>query len=538
MHKFPIIIFLLILLNSCASRHAESLREAESVMTEHPDSALTILENIPPKELTDGHSRALYALLLTQARSKSYITETDDSLISTAVSYFEKSGDDRRLMLALHYSGELNFNNKDYARSLTALFKAYDLAVQLDDKFWIAMSARMIADIYHENYHTAEEIEFAEIELENFRLSHRQPHINHAILDLAQTYVDAKKYSDAIRLASILTDSASKYNDSYLQAKALRIIGITHIHNNDYKSAIPFFKAILNSDEYISSDSAFLGYAYLKSGQPDSARQMLSTHISDNGCSNSWLYYNICISLDSTQEALSILQEIAIRTDTTLQNVMSQNLLGSTKEYYDTQQKVNQANLRFSRLTIAFILTLSLIALSICIFIFYRYRKRQRKLIDDNIAIAQNLREIIALNDSKSQETIHTLLADRFEILDNLCTILYESPSSVARKRISDEINSIISQFSKNAEKLNDLESYVNLHHNNIMCRIKEDIPNIKDADFRLIIYSTLGFSNTAIALFLEEEKITAIYDRRKRLKAKFKNLSSPYKTEYINIIS
>ena len=507
-------------------------------MTEHPDSALTILENIPPKELTDRHSRALYALLLTQARSKSYITETDDSLISTAVSYFEKSGDDRRLMLALHYLGELNFNNKDYARSLTALFKAYDLAVQLDDKFWIAMSARMIADIYHENYHTAEEIEFAEIELENFRLSHRQPHINHAILDLAQTYVDAKKYSDAIRLASILTDSASKYNDSYLQAKALRIIGITHIHNNDYKSAIPFFKAILNSDEYISSDSAFLGYAYLKSGQPDSARQMLSTHISDNGCSNSWLYYNICISLDSTQEALSILQEIAIRTDTTLQNVMSQNLLGSTKEYYDTQQKVNQANLRFSRLTIAFILTLSLIALSICIFIFYRYRKRQRKLIDDNIAIAQNLREIIALNDSKSQETIHTLLADRFEILDNLCTILYESPSSVARKRISDEINSIISQFSKNAEKLNDLESYVNLHHNNIMCRIKEDIPNIKDADFRLIIYSTLGFSNTAIALFLEEEKITAIYDRRKRLKAKFKNLSSPYKTEYINIIS
>lgn len=538
MHKFPIIIFLLILLHSCVSRHAESLREAESVMTEHPDSALVILENIPPKELTDRHSRALYALLLTQARSKSYITETDDSLISTAVSYFEKSGDDRRLMLALHYLGELNFNNKDYARSLTALFKAYDLAVQLDDKFWIAMSARMIADIYHENYHTAEEIEFAEIELENFRLSHRQPHINHAIIDLAQTYVDAKKYSDAIRLASILTDSASKYNDSYLQAKALRIIGLTHIHNNDYKSAIPFFKAILNSDEYISSDSAFLGYAYLKSGQSDSARQMLSTHISDNGCSNSWLYYNICTSLDSTQEALSILQEIAIRTDTTLQNVMSQNLLGSTKEYYDTQQKVNQANLRFSRLTIAFILTLSLIALSICIFIFYRYRKRQRKLIDDNIAIAQNLREIIALNDSKSQETIHTLLADRFEILDNLCTILYESPSSVARKRISDEINSIISQFSKNAEKLNDLESYVNLHHNNIMCRIKEDIPNIKDADFRLIIYSTLGFSNTAIALFLEEEKITAIYDRRKRLKAKFKNLNSPYKTEYINIIS
>lgn len=244
------------------------------------------------------------------------------------------------------------------------------------------------------------------------------------------------------------------------------------------------------------------------------------------------------MALDSTQAALSVLQGIAMHTDSILRSVMSQNLLGSTKEYYDAQRKIQMANLRFSRLTIIFILTCSFIALSIAIFIFYRYRRNKHKLIEDNIAIAQNLREIIAINDSKSQETIQTLLADRFEILDSLCKILYESPSSVAKKRISDEINSIIFQCSQNAEKLNELESYVNKHHNNIMVRIKEDIPAINESDYRLILYTILGFSNTAIALFLGEAKITAIYDRRKRLKAKFKNLNSPHKAEYLTVIS
>ncbi len=539
-HLFHFILLMLLSLlsHSCSSPHTHTIQEAEGIMDQYPDSALSILEDIPREELRGSQARALHALLLTQARSKNYITETNDSLISTAVSYFESTDDSHHLMLSLHYFGELNFNRKAYARSLTALFKAYDLAVRLDDKFWIAMSARMIADIYHENYHTAEEIEFSEIELENFRLAHRQPHINYAILDLAKTYADAKEYPKATQLATQLTDSATKYSDNHLKHIALRTIGTIHLRNQDYLAAIRSFKALRSSNQLNQSDSALLGFAYLKSEFPDSALTLLNRQSIGRGSSNSWLYYNVCMALDSTQAALSVLQGIAMHTDSILRSVMSQNLLGSTKEYYDAQRKIQMANLRFSHLTIIFILTCSFIALSIAIFIFYRYRRNKHKLIEDNIAIAQNLREIIAINDSNSQETIQTLLADRFEILDSLCKILYESPSSVAKKRISDEINFIIFQYSQNAEKLNELELYVNKHHNNIMVRIKEDIPTINESDYRLILYTILGFSNTAIALFLGEPKITAIYDRRKRLKAKLKNLNSSHKAEYLTIIS
>lgn len=538
MHKFPIIIFLLILLHSCASRHAESLREAESIMTEHPDSALVMLENIPPQELTDRHSRALYALLLTQARSKSYITETDDSLISTAVSYFEESGDDRRLMLALHYFGELNFNNKDYPRSLTALFKAYDLAVQLDDKFWIAMSARMIADIYHENYHTAEEIEFAEIELENFRLSHRQPHINHAIIDLVKTYIAAEKYQESIDLCKQLIDSATKYNDRNLYFEAIRLIGITHINSGDYDKAVPYLSDVCSSTYANRHDSIYYGIANLRVGNVVKAAELSKNFDPSDNQINAWLRYIVCVEMDSMHQAMKVLQQMNNFTDSILRSVMSQSLGTSMREFYISERKINEASLKSTRTIAICIVIVTILLLTIAIVYLLRYRKRKSEIINNNVEIARNLRELLAKNDAESQAAIQTLLAERFAVIDDLCRTLYEAPSKVAKRRISEEVTSLIDQFSSDEQKIKELTSIVNRHHKNILVNLRNEFPELKDADIRLFMFSVLGFSNSAITIFLKEEKITAIYDRRKRLKSKFRNSDSPNKEIYLKTIS
>ena len=57
------------------------------------DSALSILEGVNLAELSTIQSRAKYALLLTQAKDKNYITHTDDSLIRVAVDYYDTSDD-------------------------------------------------------------------------------------------------------------------------------------------------------------------------------------------------------------------------------------------------------------------------------------------------------------------------------------------------------------------------------------------------------------------------------------------------------------
>ena len=539
-HLFHFILLLLLSLlsHSYSSPHTHAIQEAEGIMDQYPDSALSILEDIPREELRGSQASALHALLLTQARSKNYITETNDSLISTAVSYFESTDDSHHLMLALHYFGELNFNRKAYARSLTALFKAYDLAVRLDDKFWIAMSARMIADIYHENYHTAEEIEFSEIELENFRLAHRQPYINYAILDLAKTYAAAEKNEEAIALSKQLIDSATKYNDTILYIEAIRSIGVTHINSGNYSKAIPYLAEVCESNFATDRDSIYYGLANIHIGDIAKASKLSERFSTAGHGINAWLQYKIRKASGSTSEAIIVLEDLNNFTDSILRSVMSQSLGTSMREFYISERNLNEARLKSTKAIAISIIIITVLLLTIAAIYLIRYRKRKLEIINNNVEIARNLRELLAKNDAKSQTTIQSLLAERFTVIDNLCRTLYEAPSRVAKKRISEEITSLIDQYSSDSKKLSELETLVNRHHNNILIKLRNEFPDLKDADIRLFMFSVLGFSNSAIAIFLKEEKITAIYDRRKRLKAKFRLSASHNKEIYLKAIS
>jgi len=90
-----IAILLAALLAACTEKTGYNtlLVRADSLMNLHPDSALHILESIAADSLKTRADRACHALLLTQARDKNYIVQADDSLIRTAVRYYDAHKD-------------------------------------------------------------------------------------------------------------------------------------------------------------------------------------------------------------------------------------------------------------------------------------------------------------------------------------------------------------------------------------------------------------------------------------------------------------
>lgn len=113
-----IILSLLLLTLGCANSRVNSrLDAAESLMEQHPDSALTILQAIDGSTLR-GESRARHALLLSQALDKNYIDVTSDSLISIATDYYANSNDDYHKMLAYHYRSRIFYNADHYNTAL------------------------------------------------------------------------------------------------------------------------------------------------------------------------------------------------------------------------------------------------------------------------------------------------------------------------------------------------------------------------------------------------------------------------------------
>lgn len=104
---FHIWLTMLLSLASCTQHHSPNvlLMQADSLMEAYPDSALRILENVEPQQLKTPANQAYYALLLTQARDKNYIVQTDDSLIRIAVQYYDSIGEVAMQAKAHYYKG-------------------------------------------------------------------------------------------------------------------------------------------------------------------------------------------------------------------------------------------------------------------------------------------------------------------------------------------------------------------------------------------------------------------------------------------------
>ena len=72
----------LLILGSCSpSENFKSLKTAEQLMEENPDSAWYLLGRIDKTQLKEGKEQALYHLLYAQAQYKLYMPIKSDSLL-------------------------------------------------------------------------------------------------------------------------------------------------------------------------------------------------------------------------------------------------------------------------------------------------------------------------------------------------------------------------------------------------------------------------------------------------------------------------
>lgn len=125
-----------------------------------------------------------------------------------------------------------------------------------------------------------------------------------------------------------------------------------------------------------------------------------------------------------------------------------------------------------------------------------------------------------------------------YKEVDLLCQDIFQNNCMRSMKTTYSTVRRFMDAYSADDEKLSGIESLINESYGGILEKIKLDFPNLKREDYLLFIYSCLGFSNLSIALFLNEEKVTAVYNRRKRLKKRMKESGSIYAEYYTEILT
>ena len=127
---YILIAFVALLNIQCSGNGKEKtplpeLVHAESVMFDHPDSALHILEAMPmPSARRDKENHALWCLLLTQAQYKQVMKISSDSLVRIAYDYYKPTNNARRKAMSALYMGGVNYNLGNIEESIRFYLEA------------------------------------------------------------------------------------------------------------------------------------------------------------------------------------------------------------------------------------------------------------------------------------------------------------------------------------------------------------------------------------------------------------------------------
>lgn len=236
-------IFMSVSLSSCSSPSVKNplLLCADSLMETCPDSALSILESITYPQKMPRADRALYALLLTQARHKNYIALEDDSLIKTAVDYYGDKKKSLRAAKAHYYWGAI-YSEKGYA---SFAVEEYLTAIRL-----MPVRNEFLAMIYDNLAECYEEDRLYNVAIENYRAAYQilkgKDEQTYPMRGIARVFLLQNEKDSALYYYQQALDCALADQDSSLIGALYHDLAMVYSEKKDYIQADKFVsKAIL-----------------------------------------------------------------------------------------------------------------------------------------------------------------------------------------------------------------------------------------------------------------------------------------------------
>lgn len=540
-----VLFFLSLALMATACRESENMKvleNADKVMEEYPDSALSLLNTIDASTLKGKKEKAYYALLITQARVKNHIIVTNDSLINIAADYFENNGNDFNKMRSQFYKSQVNFYGGDRNVSIKEALKASKIAQKLDDHYWMAKTYELIADNYRLSYNIEKNHEFLLKTIEEYKKAEKRLNELYSICDLSDIYNDKNDYKMAEFLAdSIFRIAKYELNDSNLMAYSMFFLfSIYKKHMNwdkimilEKEEAVLFPRSITEIDLLIyQSRKKWMNNEFNEATQLlDSAANLAEDNLHLNPVI---IEFANLYSKKGDYLMAEIYTDSALRIQNKLvREELSQSILLSENKYYrqlsDVSEEKNKAltqTLVISAIAFVFICTV--------IIVISRLIVRNRNLtlenqmfgikdLSDKLLSADHkineLSNVISTHEKNSLKEPDKLMVnkEKWQLLNKLCEdFLDENTNEENQKALLKTFKKEIKTL-KSAASLKQMEQFINETHDNIIMKLREEQPSIDEDDIRILIFSLSGLSTRAICAILEMKRNT-FYSRRRRI--------------------
>ncbi|WP_458409204.1 tetratricopeptide repeat protein [Bacteroides congonensis] len=222
-------------------------------MEARPDSALFILESISSPQKLPRADRALYALLLTQAKYKNYIVLEDDSLIKTAVEYY---GDRKKSLYAAkaHYYWGATYRDMGYTSFAVEEYLTAIRLMPVKDDF-LAMIYDNLAECYEED-------ELDNVAMDAYRKAYQilkgKSGQAYPLRGIARMFLLQNRKDSALCYYQQALDCALEVQDSDVVGAVYHDFAIVYNEKKDYVQANKYVSKAIAMMDYDMSINACL----------------------------------------------------------------------------------------------------------------------------------------------------------------------------------------------------------------------------------------------------------------------------------------
>lgn len=526
----------------------EALSRAEMLMDESPDSSYAILGSINPADLHGDADNALYALLLTHGCYRLYIPQKNDSLISVALDYYQKTGDDYHRMKSLFLSGDIAEQSGDFATAIIRYMECVDVSEAAGNSFWAGMGWRGLGTVYAEMWNVDVSLDAFKRSTYHFRKAANPVFLRWAMYLEADASEDAYHHGDAFLKASSTYRIAQESGDSMLMAACAGLAGVSlYNSDNSLPEALHWLEILDSMGEKYMYNTALsaLGDCYLKMGQEDKARLCL-TRLEERGSRDDMLKCQLLrhdrryveYSNELIKKYLSAQESVLSKCKS---DVVSRVAISMLRQKKDSDMVVESLSEKVKILCGAAALIL-VVAFLLILYVRRGFLDRIKQLEHNEEVLRKEISELTEQRkyiEASLVEKSH-LASEAFGLVDEVCKRnLTEGVlmSDTQRQETYAQVAERFVSLNSNDEFMNTLEKDINMHHNDIIARLREEIPGLKENDVRLFGFFAYGLSAKVISMILGVGT-DVIYNRKASLKKKILKARPSSETEFLEMIN
>ena len=515
-------ILMSVSLSSCSSSVKSSLLlSADSLMEIYPDSALSILESISSPQKLPRADRALYALLLTQARHKNYIALGDDSLIKTAVEYY---GDKKKSVRAAkaHYYWGATYGEKGYTSFAVDEYLTAIRLMPVRDEF-LAMIYDNLADCYEKD-------DLYDIVIEAYRQAYQilegGSQQTYPLRGIARICLLQNKKDSALLYYQKALDYALVEQDSSLIGALYHDLAMVYNEKKDYVQADKYVsKAMIMQGEDAVNVCLSKAQIMLNLNKLDSASYFFSKNIDQLNI------YGKAVCYDGMHQIAKKRGEWKIATE----NMDAYRVLYDSMQIMNDNEELNRLMDKHqleehkrllsehTKMLVFTLVSVFFFLMIICVFCFmWNDRKRKKRYIALQRELTQNRVDTMLLKEEEVSETNKEDLDKKRSKLTEqqiqLCISVLKTTNCYDQLEALEKATPKQLLVMRSLRK--EIRSEISSAFVDVMMNLKERYPALTGDDIFYCVLSLLCCSKT-VMMELMDATSDALKTRKNRIKNK-----------------